>query len=854
MTKKNILPDGQRNRIRAVLQLMRTYQLGSGFWGLLLIMMVMSFVVTFEWGKSPRTYVQGEIAEHDIMADHSFSFRDSEATRLRREAVQKAQPVICTLNLEPVDNMLRELKDWFIEAGRTQGNAEAVEKLRAEISEELGEELSPYQLKLMADRDFQGVVNTIMAPWIEERLRDGVIDDTRKLSHYTGGVIVRNLDTGMETVLSDARHLSDIKDLQLDLDNKIRTLPTNVASKKLITAIFSNMSMSTLTINDEATRQSAADAAKAVQPVVQYVSEGEIIVRQGEKISAEQLVKLNALLGRNAERFKTELFIGLLGCSLLMCAGLFFSPSGRKMSFIHQKDMLYVGVMIFFMVILGKVFYIVGGILSASSMSFTGGAAAFAVPVAGAAGVTALTLTTKRHYTTSLLLSVLCTIVSKGGIGLFFYYFMSSMLCAWLVVDSQSRKEVGWAIIPLTIGMLLVWLPSTLLDGGEFNRFTAETISVVLGSFLSIVVIFALSPLVEMIFGFTTRFVLIELMNQEHEALQELMLEAPGTYHHSIIVANMAEQAAKSIGAHSLLCKVGGIYHDIGKVDKADYFIENQFKVANPHDRLTPAMSALVLISHVKRGVELAQQYRLGPEITNIIRQHHGTSLIRYFYHKAQGQNPGVSVEDFSYSGPKPQSREAALIMLADVVEASSRTLAEPTPSRIRAHVEKIVKGVFAEGQLDATELTFKDLDKVTDSFVIILTGIFHKRIEYPDKVPPKPSLSKEDIKALQPVAAASEGRPADVDDANYNAAKWISQDAQRKPGAAPKKARKPLDDAVKKPVRTRRFPGAAPKRGGSITRAGAAVKAGKNKPSQDKTRRRPASGKIRTQTAAGGV
>lgn len=809
MTKKNILPDGQRKKISGAIEWLRNNQLGPGFWGLLAILLVMSFAVTFEWGMRPRTYVQGEIAESDIMADRSFNFRDSEATRARREAVQKAQPVICTLNLAPADDMIRKIKDWFLEATRSQDHPVEMERLRMAIAEELGEDINPRQILLMSNPDFQAVMNNNMLPWMQERLRDGVIDDMRKLSGYTGGVIIRNLESGMETVLSDTRNLSDIKDLQLDLDNRVRGLAVNMTSKRLIVMLLGNMAMSTLTINDEATRQNAADAAKAVQTVVQHVAEGEIIVRQGEKISAEQLVKLNALWKRNADRFKTGRFLGLMGVSLLLSIGLFFSPSGRKMSFVRQKDLLFIGVLMLFMVLLAKAFYLVGDVFS--GLSFTVGAQAYAVPVAGAAGLAALTLTTKRHYTTSLLLAIVCAIISKGGLGLFFFYFMSSMLCAWLVVDTQSRKEVVWAIIPLTIGLLLIWLPSTLLQGGESNRFLAEGTAVMLGSFLSIIIIFALSPLVEMIFGFTTRFVLMELMNQEHELLQNLMLEAPGTYHHSIIVANMAELAAKSIGAHSMLCKVGGIYHDVGKTDKAEYFIENQFKMANPHDRLTPAMSALVLISHVKRGVELATQYRLGPEITDIIRQHHGTSLIRYFYHKAKMSNPSVSAEEFRYAGPKPQSREAALIMLADVVEASSRTLEEPTPSRIRAHVEKIVKGVFAEGQLDSTELTFKDLDKVTDSFVIVLTGIFHKRIEYPEKVPPKPQIEAEQRRGKAQPIPPKVALPPGEDDANYNSARWLTEEDRPRQHARKTPPGAPRAHGHKKPQRRSRGKQAVP-------------------------------------------
>lgn len=784
MTKKNILPDGQRKRIRAALDLLRAYQLGPGFWGMMLIILLVAFVVTFEWTQTQRNYALGEIAEYDVMADRSFNFRNTEATRLRRDAVQKAQPVIATLNLEPMDNMVRRIKDWFLDANKAEDNPAAYEMLRVTISEELGEDITVRQFALMANPDFQGIMNNTMLPWMEERLRDGVVDDARKLSAYSGGVIIRNLETGVETVLSDTRNVIDIKDLQLALDRQVRSLPANLLSKKLVVALLGNMAMSTLTINDEATRQTAAEAAKSVQPVVQHVSEGEIIIRQGEKISSEQLVKLNALLKRNTDRFKKGMFIGVWGGIMLMSMSLFFSPSGKKVSFIRQKDMLFIGSMLLFMVFLAKASYMIGFVFSSSSFAFTSEAPAFAVPVPGVAGLAALTLTAKRHYTTSMLMAFVCTLVAKGGIGLFIYYFLGSMVCAWLVVDTQSRKEVVWAIIPLTVALLMIWLPTTLLQGGEYNRYFSEILAVMLGSLLSIVIIFAFSPVVEIIFGFTTRFVLMELMNQEHEVLQQLMLEAPGTYHHSIIVANMAELAAKQIGAHSLLCKVGGIYHDIGKTDKADYFIENQFKIANPHDRLTPAMSSLVLISHVKRGIELAQQYRLGPEITDIIRQHHGTSLIRYFYHKAQGLNPSVSEVDYRYAGPKPQSREAALIMLADVVEASSRTLTEPTPARIKAHVQKIIRGILAEGQLDNTDMTLKDLDKVSESFVIILTGIFHKRIEYPEKVPAKPATVSENGRLRgQPmppdIKVVAKEKNGIEDSENYNASQWLAGNAE---------------------------------------------------------------------------
>ncbi len=236
-----------------------------------------------------------------------------------------------------------------------------------------------------------------------------------------------------------------------------------------------------------------------------------------------------------------------------------------------------------------------------------------------------------------------------------------------------------------------------------------------------------------MAFGYSTRFRLMELMSLEQPLMQEIMVTIPGTYHHSLVVANMVEAGARAIGANSLLCKVAALYHDAGKLTYPEYFIENQFGAPNKHDSLSPSMSALILFSHVKKGTELAQKYKLGQEITDIIRQHHGTRVMRFFYQKAidLGEKPNES--DFSYPGPRPQSKEAAILMLADSVEASSRTLADPTPARIKNHIDNIIKGIFAEGQLDESELTFKDLHYLSENFQRILTGIFHQRIAYPE-------------------------------------------------------------------------------------------------------------------------
>jgi putative nucleotidyltransferase with HDIG domain len=252
--------------------------------------------------------------------------------------------------------------------------------------------------------------------------------------------------------------------------------------------------------------------------------------------------------------------------------------------------------------------------------------------------------------------------------------------------------------------------------------------------------------LIEIGFHFTTDITLLELANLDRPLLRRLMLEAPGTYHHSVIVGSLVEAAATEIGANPLLAKVCGYYHDIGKINKPLYFIENQRNSKNKHDKLAPSMSGLILIAHVKDGVEIARKNKLGQALIDTIRQHHGTSLISYFFEKAKqikGEDQ-VKIEDFRYPGPQPQTKEAGLVMLADVVEAASRTLENPTPSRIQGLVQNLINKIFSDGQLDDCELTLKDLHKIAKSFNKILYGIHHHRIEYSEGTPTKDGKSKD--------------------------------------------------------------------------------------------------------------
>ncbi len=351
---------------------------------------------------------------------------------------------------------------------------------------------------------------------------------------------------------------------------------------------------------------------------------------------------------------------------------------------------------------------------------------------------------------TSILFSIVAcifwTVILYGSLWTYVYFLFGSFLGIHSLYPYRDRLK------PIRAGMwvgilqgFLVALFLQLKGNTDWSFYPVYVLAAILGGILSGILASGLIPLVEYLFDYATDTKLIELSTMDHPLLRELMVQAPGTYHHSIIVGNMVEVAAKSIGANSLLAKVAAYYHDIGKIKKPLYFIENQFDCENRHEKLAPSMSSLILISHVKDGVELARQYKLGKPIIEIIRQHHGTSLISYFYQKALSMRekalgskkgadpPPVNEEDFRYPGPKPQTKEAGLVMLADMVEAACRSIPNPTPARIQGTVNKLINQAFVDGQLDECELTLKDLHQIAKHFIQILSTIHHKRIEYPE-------------------------------------------------------------------------------------------------------------------------
>ncbi len=364
----------------------------------------------------------------------------------------------------------------------------------------------------------------------------------------------------------------------------------------------------------------------------------------------------------------------------------------------------------------------------------------FYVPVASIAMLTMLLFNDLNlSFLMGLASSVLVSIFLHGDFGMMITFFLGSLVGAYMVHGARARDQLmsaGLFVSVIHIICLGLLNPNlSLFMDQEFNRNYLYPLAA--NGFISALLVIATLKIFEQLFHVLTNFSLLEIADSNRPILKRMALEAPGTWQHSLTVSQLSESAADAIGANALLTRAGAYYHDIGKLAKSEYFTENQMLMDNKHDYIEPSMSRLVILNHVKEGIELARKNKLHPIIIDFIPQHHGTSLIYYFYQKAlEGAEEGESIseENFRYPGPKPQTREAAIILLADSVEGAMRSLDDPTPIKIEETVKKIVNNKFIDGQLDECNLTLKEIDRISSTFIRILSAMYHARIKYPEK------------------------------------------------------------------------------------------------------------------------
>ncbi len=487
-------------------------------------------------------------------------------------------------------------------------------------------------------------------------------------------------------------------------------------------------------LNQEETDRRIKEAIAAVEPV--RIRRGQFIVREGDLVSEDQITILQSL-GMMGGRVRATAVIGALLVSVLV--GAFLGGYIRM----YHADLIPSGKL----PLLASVFIL--GVLSIKMACQISGLLA---PTA--AGVILASILIDRRM--GVIFGSCLTLV-VGAITGFDIRFMALSLAGGLAATltiraDWNRAEVIRAGLAVTVVNVAVYFALGLTGAIPFADVLSvkDLLFVAANGSVSAVLALGSLPLFETLFGIITPIRLIELSNPKHPLLHRLLIETPGTYHHSIMVANLAEAGAWAIGANSLLARVGAYYHDIGKIKRPEFFVENQvFGMENPHDKMSPFLSATVITSHVRDGLELAEEHNLPQVIRQFIAEHHGTTLASYFYMKATTETqakdqPGPEEWDFRYEGPRPGSKESAVVMLADSIEAAVRSISKPTPARIESMVRRIIQDRLNDHQLDRSDLTLKELDTIADTFIRVLTGIFHTRIEYPGKDLGKPAEGSE--------------------------------------------------------------------------------------------------------------
>lgn len=477
-------------------------------------------------------------------------------------------------------------------------------------------------------------------------------------------------------------------------------------------------------------------AREEVAPVQVTVRQDQKILGIGDVVTAadiEALQKLGLLRSRSS-------YTSLVGLALVVVIAfiliLFFLYQYRRQVLMIESHFVLLGILL----ILG--FILIRGI---SAINIGGGSeiaqlVGYLTPLAAVAMLIAILFDTKLALFLTMIFAIFAGITADNQLQYGVTAFVSSVVGVYSVSRLSQRSDLAKASLYIMLANAATILGMGLLLNYSLPMFSVAIPMGVFNGVLASVLTIGSLPFLETVFAITTSISLLELSNPNQPLMKRLLMEAPGTYHHSILVGNLAEAAADAVRADSLLARVGSYYHDIGKLKRPYFFIENQLTSENPHDKLAPTLSNLIILAHTKDGMELAKEHRLPQVIKDIIVQHHGTSLISFFYNKAvnqakTGRDDPVHEDDFRYEGPKPQTKEAAIVMLADTVEAAVRSVQKSTPGRVEGTVRKVIKEKLDDGQLEESDLTFRELNIIAQSFVRVLSGFFHSRIEYPENV-----------------------------------------------------------------------------------------------------------------------
>ncbi len=722
--------------------------------------------------------LEGEIAHRDIKSPIAFEIVDESATESKRAEVEKSIPPIFDFDPTGYDKIVNQIYQSFrlmrtkvrqIEWPKDLRKREELIKdflsNKPEFETSLSRPIDNRLFEWLTEQEFSAQIENLLIRILESWSSEKIVDSlNQSVPVGQDQVLIRMFGRKGETkeeYTVEKTLLKETSDANAFPVDQIRNL--EYLSKKdrgHLLKLARMVMIPNVTFNMRETAERRQKARDSVLPIVISVKKNQIIITQGSVVQPIHVTFLREIekVQTDKRHDLTTIMITFLFMTILLAAFSYLKRFAHRKVLIENKDISVMGVILIFVVVVTKIFlfFTRTTFLSEIGATIPQEVFLFAAPVASGPMLVGLLISSGEIiWIYTLFSAVTLSFMADMNFPFFIVTAIGGIVAARSIHGYKKRNDIYWSglhtgwVNALGIAFLYGAYAPREIDLLPFLLWVvpAGCISGILSSLIAMMT----APLLESLFNYTTDIKLLELSNLNHPLLKEMIVQAPGTYHHSLVVGNMVEGAAEKIGANPLLAKVMSYYHDIGKIAHSNYFIENQRSGNNPHDHLSPNMSKTILIAHVKDGVELGMKYKLGKPIIDGILQHHGTTLISFFYNKAIENGATVAEEDFRYPGPKPQFREAALCMLADSIEAAARSLDEPTPLRLRNIVRNIIQRKFMDGQLDECNLTLRDLSIIESAFIYVLIGIYHQRIDYPKKAGGGVSESAAPIAKIKP-------------------------------------------------------------------------------------------------------
>jgi putative nucleotidyltransferase with HDIG domain len=707
----------------------------------LLVAALLATAAALPGGRGPLQkyrYREGDIARDRVVAPYDFRvLKDEAALRREQEQAAAAEPPVFVVDARVSTESLNRFAVFQEQAialvlDPGLGPSERAARLRTlgvPLSEENAGALSAPGRARRVLRELGGWLHEVYEAGVVAEKRSGTVQGYRTVQ-------VRDGDVEAPRAVS---LLFDRREAQALLERRARlAFGQDAVAVRAASELAQPFLVPNVQFDRAETEWRRVHAQGQVPTTIGFVKKDELIVDANQRLGRDALLKLRSLANlQEARRSRTEFLYPPVARMLLMLLfiAVFATYLRMELPAVYRDNAMLAMFGLLTVVTLGVAELLVNRL----------GLSEFTVPLALAPLVVGSLLDKRPALVFTLMLAVVASSVSEFRGSFVPVAVMGGVTAVYSVSRLRHRWHFARAFFTIALANAAAILAWDLARVSGPEALARDLLWGTANAFLSVSVAFLLLPPVEHLFGLTSDITLLELSDLNRPLLKRLQLEASGTYHHSMVVGSLAEAAAEAIGANSLLVRVMAYYHDIGKLSKPEYFAENEpIKTRSRHERLAPSMSTLIVRSHISEGLEMARRERLPRAVQHAVPEHHGTMVMAFFYHKALETDPQARAEDFSYPGPKPRSAETAILMLADGVEGASRALAEPTPSRIRGLVSRILEERVQQGQLDDCGLTLQDLARIREAFVPVLTAIFHVRAPYPED-PRKRAASRPD-------------------------------------------------------------------------------------------------------------